>query len=196
VKPYLLAVQQNNVPAVNEALNGLYIEEEDYEGLKVSIDSHDAYDPIALASSLENHELLEFRRIGLYTLYSFDHILFFCFVCSSSVHSSSFSMMTLLKPSSLSTLMSLFAHDSLLMKKENILFVVLSSLLHVEIIANVLTTLLTASFFSQIQQQPLICTRRTIGGANRLSSRDVTASGRTPFKPPPIPSHARHARTC
>eukprot|EP01102_Stenamoeba_stenopodia_P016270 TRINITY_DN566_c1_g3_i1.p1 TRINITY_DN566_c1_g3~~TRINITY_DN566_c1_g3_i1.p1 ORF type:complete len:1717 (-),score=467.09 TRINITY_DN566_c1_g3_i1:143-5293(-) len=72
VKPYLLSAQQHNVPAVNEALNGLYIEEEDYEGLKVSIDSHDAYDPIALAGSLENHELLEFRRIAAY-LYKKNH---------------------------------------------------------------------------------------------------------------------------
>lgn len=66
IKPYLLSVQKNNVPEVNEAVNSLFIAEEDYEGLKSSLDAHDAYDPIALAQSLDNHELLEFRRVAAY----------------------------------------------------------------------------------------------------------------------------------
>jgi clathrin heavy chain len=37
VKPYLTAVQSENVAAVNEALNELYIEEEDYDALKVRL---------------------------------------------------------------------------------------------------------------------------------------------------------------
>jgi len=51
---------------VNEALNELYIEEEDYESLRQSIDSYDNFDSIALARKLENNEeqLLEFRRIS------------------------------------------------------------------------------------------------------------------------------------
>jgi len=66
IKPYLLSVQEKNVGAVNEALNELYLEEEDYEALRKSIDSFDAFDPIALASLLETHQLLEFRRISAY----------------------------------------------------------------------------------------------------------------------------------
>ena len=37
VKPYLRSVQNLNNKAVNEALNGLLINEEDYNGLKTSI---------------------------------------------------------------------------------------------------------------------------------------------------------------
>lgn len=42
------------------------IEEEDYEGLRKSIDGFDNFDMIALAQQVEKHELLEFRRIGAY----------------------------------------------------------------------------------------------------------------------------------
>ncbi|XP_064613510.1 clathrin heavy chain 1 [Liolophura sinensis] len=66
VKPYLRAVQKNNNKAINEALNSLLIEEEDYQGLRASIDAYDNFDNIALAQSLEKHELLEFRRIAAY----------------------------------------------------------------------------------------------------------------------------------
>jgi len=66
IKGYLVAVQEKNVTAVNEALNELYIEEEDFESLRTSIDHYDAYEPIQLAQKLEKHELLEFRRIAAY----------------------------------------------------------------------------------------------------------------------------------
>jgi len=66
VKPYLRAVQNNNNKAINEALNNLLIEEEDYQGLRASIDAFDNFDNIALAQRLEKHELIEFRRIGAY----------------------------------------------------------------------------------------------------------------------------------
>ncbi|XP_064391416.1 clathrin heavy chain 1-like [Halichondria panicea] len=66
VKPYLRTVQTNNNKAVNEAINQVLIEEEDYEGLRKSIDSFDNIDVIALALQLEKHELLEFRRIAAY----------------------------------------------------------------------------------------------------------------------------------
>ena len=48
VKPYLRSIQQNNNKAVNEALNQVLIEEEDYEGLRKSIDSFENFDTIAL----------------------------------------------------------------------------------------------------------------------------------------------------
>lgn len=66
VKPYLRSVQNLNNKAVNEALNGLLINEEDYNGLKTSIDAFDNFDNIALAQQLERHELIEFRRIAAY----------------------------------------------------------------------------------------------------------------------------------
>ncbi|CAN6705271.1 unnamed protein product [Malus baccata var. baccata] len=66
VKPYMVAVQSNNVSAVNEALNEIYVEEEDYERLRESIDLHDSFDQIGLAQKIEKHELLEMRRVAAY----------------------------------------------------------------------------------------------------------------------------------
>lgn len=53
VKPYMVAVQSNNVSAVNEALNEIYVEEEDYERLRESIDLHDSFDQIGLAQKVQ-----------------------------------------------------------------------------------------------------------------------------------------------
>merc|ERR1740138_1606314 len=54
VLPYLKSVQKENLSAVNEAVNELYI------------DDYDNFDQIALAQKIEKHELLEFRRIAAY----------------------------------------------------------------------------------------------------------------------------------
>jgi clathrin heavy chain len=56
VKPYMVAVQSNNVSAVNEALNELYVEEEDYERLRESVDMHDNFDQIGLAQKVKVDE--------------------------------------------------------------------------------------------------------------------------------------------
>lgn len=53
VKPYMVAVQSNNVAAVNEALNEIYVEEEDYDRLRESIDLHDNFDQIGLAQKVK-----------------------------------------------------------------------------------------------------------------------------------------------
>ncbi|CAM1325764.1 CLTC (predicted) [Pycnogonum litorale] len=66
VKSYLRAVQSLNNKAINEALNNLLINEEDFQGLRTSIDAFDNFDNIALAQKLERHELIEFRRIAAY----------------------------------------------------------------------------------------------------------------------------------
>ena len=66
MKPYLRSVQKNNNKAINEALNNLFIEEEDYQSLRTSIDAYDNFDNISLAQRLEKHELIEFRRIAAY----------------------------------------------------------------------------------------------------------------------------------
>merc|ERR1712127_372639 len=63
---YLKSVQKNNLSPVNEALNELYVEDEDYESLRKSIDGFNNFNMIALASKLATHELLEFRRISAY----------------------------------------------------------------------------------------------------------------------------------
>lgn len=63
---YIKAVQKENLTAVNEALNELYIAEEDYESLRESIDGYSNFDQIQLAQKVEKHELLEFRRIAAY----------------------------------------------------------------------------------------------------------------------------------
>ncbi|GJW23467.1 putative reverse transcriptase domain-containing protein [Tanacetum coccineum] len=60
VKPYMVAVQTNNVSAVNEALNEIYVQEEGYDRLRELIDYHDNFDQI------EKHELLEIRRVAAY----------------------------------------------------------------------------------------------------------------------------------
>ena len=66
VKPYLRSVQNNNNKSINEALNNLLIEEEDFQGLRSSIDAYDNFDNISLAQRLEKHDLIEFRRISAY----------------------------------------------------------------------------------------------------------------------------------
>lgn len=59
-------MQSSNNKAINEALNDLFIEEEDFTALRASIDAYDNFDTIALAQRLEKHELIEFRRIAAY----------------------------------------------------------------------------------------------------------------------------------
>jgi clathrin heavy chain len=64
IQKYLLFVQRDNILAVNEAINSLYLEEENYKGLRASIDEFDQFDQAGLAQQLENHDLLEFRRVA------------------------------------------------------------------------------------------------------------------------------------
>jgi clathrin heavy chain len=63
---YMKVVQKNNISVVNEALNEIAIAEEDFDGLRSSIDDFDNFDQIFLAQKVEKHELLEFRRIAAY----------------------------------------------------------------------------------------------------------------------------------
>jgi len=64
IEKYLLHVQRDNVAGVNESLNALYVKSENYKALRTSIDAYQNFDQIALAQQLENHELMEFRRIA------------------------------------------------------------------------------------------------------------------------------------
>ena len=72
IKPYLQAVQNTNMVAVNDAVNELCLEEEDFESLRTSIDTYDNFDQMTLANKCEKHELLEFRRIAGF-LYQKNH---------------------------------------------------------------------------------------------------------------------------
>jgi len=64
IQPYLTHVQRENITVVNEAVNRLLVEEENYELLRESIKDFDQFDQIGLAQRLEKHDLLEFRRIA------------------------------------------------------------------------------------------------------------------------------------
>jgi len=57
-------VQRDNIAVVNEAVNELLVEEENFNQLRESIADYEAFDQIALAQQLQKHELLEFRRIA------------------------------------------------------------------------------------------------------------------------------------
>lgn len=64
IQPFLKAIQSKNNQTVNEALNDLYFEEEDYESLKKSITQYENFEAISLAKQCEKHELIEFRRVA------------------------------------------------------------------------------------------------------------------------------------
>ncbi|ORY66519.1 uncharacterized protein BCR38DRAFT_484132 [Pseudomassariella vexata] len=64
IKPFLLNVQPQNKRTVNDAINDLLIEEEDYKTLRDSVENYDNYDATDLASRLEKHDLVFFRQIA------------------------------------------------------------------------------------------------------------------------------------
>merc|ERR1719291_357575 len=64
ILPFLKSSQQHNSTAVNEAINEMYLEAEQHEELRQSIEDFDNFDQIALAQKLEKHELVEMRRIA------------------------------------------------------------------------------------------------------------------------------------
>ncbi|KAK4240826.1 hypothetical protein C8A03DRAFT_31102 [Achaetomium macrosporum] len=64
IKPFLLSVQSQNKRTVNDAINDLLIEEEDYKTLRDSVEHYDNYDAVDLAGRLEKHDLVFFRQIA------------------------------------------------------------------------------------------------------------------------------------
>lgn len=64
ITPFLRSVQNQNVSAVNEALNEIHVENDDHESLFASIKEYDSFESLNLAGKTESHELLEFRRIA------------------------------------------------------------------------------------------------------------------------------------
>jgi len=66
IQKYLLHVQFQNKREVNDAINKLHIEDGNHKALKKSVDEHREFDLVTLSTQLENHPLLEFRRISAY----------------------------------------------------------------------------------------------------------------------------------
>lgn len=64
ITKFLEGVQSQNISAVNEALNEIYLENQDFEKLRQSIKEYDSFESVDLAVGLESHELLECRRIA------------------------------------------------------------------------------------------------------------------------------------
>lgn len=64
IQKYLLHVQSENLNDINEAVNELYIQEENYKALRTSVHDYTKFDQLAMAQQLEKHSLLEFRRIA------------------------------------------------------------------------------------------------------------------------------------
>eukprot|EP00463_Aulacantha_scolymantha_P001961 TRINITY_DN259_c1_g1_i1.p1 TRINITY_DN259_c1_g1~~TRINITY_DN259_c1_g1_i1.p1 ORF type:complete len:388 (-),score=80.99 TRINITY_DN259_c1_g1_i1:225-1352(-) len=66
IEKYLLHVQHDNIVEVNEKVNQLFVDMEDYKSLRKSITTYSSFDQTQLALQLEKHELFEFRRIAAY----------------------------------------------------------------------------------------------------------------------------------
>jgi len=64
VKKYLEQIQEKDIREVNNALHDLYIEEEDFESLRVSVSKYQNFDSLGLAKRLSTNDLLEFKRIA------------------------------------------------------------------------------------------------------------------------------------
>lgn len=66
IVPWLKTVQNLNNQAVNEALNEVYMESEDHENLRQSVQQYENFEPLSLCKATETHELIEFRRVAAY----------------------------------------------------------------------------------------------------------------------------------
>lgn len=64
IKPYLIATQNLDIKAVNEAYIDVLIEEEDHVTLRDATENHKNFDSLKYAARLEKHALLEFRRLA------------------------------------------------------------------------------------------------------------------------------------
>ena len=64
ITEWLKSVQTQNIQAVNDALNSLYLELEDFDALRDSITSYESIDSISLAKQMQVHDNPQFRRIS------------------------------------------------------------------------------------------------------------------------------------
>jgi clathrin heavy chain len=63
---YLLHIQHNDVAIVNDTIHEVFIDEGNHAALRQSIEEYKQFDHIGLAQKLENHEVLEFRRVAVF----------------------------------------------------------------------------------------------------------------------------------
>ena len=61
---WLKSVQSQNVQAINDALNQIYLETGDFESLRNSILAYDSIDAIGIAKQIESSDQPEFRRLS------------------------------------------------------------------------------------------------------------------------------------
>jgi len=64
ILPYTKQAQLHNIVAINEAINEVYSENEQYDKLRQSIEDFENFDQIASVQRLEKHELMEMHRIA------------------------------------------------------------------------------------------------------------------------------------
>eukprot|EP00172_Hildenbrandia_rubra_P000375 Plantae.Rhodophyta-Hildenbrandia_rubra.ctg11744.p1 GENE.Plantae.Rhodophyta-Hildenbrandia_rubra.ctg11744~~Plantae.Rhodophyta-Hildenbrandia_rubra.ctg11744.p1 ORF type:complete len:1092 (-),score=238.23 Plantae.Rhodophyta-Hildenbrandia_rubra.ctg11744:1608-4472(-) len=64
VTEFLVKVQEADMPEVNEAANDLFVREENVEALQRSVDNYRNFHTLELAKRLEDHNLLDMRRIA------------------------------------------------------------------------------------------------------------------------------------
>ena len=55
IEPFLKGAQSQNIAAVNEALNDIYLNKKDFSALRSSIKDYDSFESIQLAQELEKH---------------------------------------------------------------------------------------------------------------------------------------------
>lgn len=65
IRSYLEAAQERNAKKVNESINEMYIEEDDFDALRHSVETYSNFDADELSARLEKMELMEFRNIAL-----------------------------------------------------------------------------------------------------------------------------------
>ena len=65
IRPFLEAIQDRNVKRINEVLNDLYVEEENFAALRKSADQYNNFDSAKLSQRLEKLDMFEFRKIAL-----------------------------------------------------------------------------------------------------------------------------------
>ncbi|CBH15651.1 clathrin heavy chain, putative [Trypanosoma brucei gambiense DAL972] len=78
ILPYLESAQPRNSRLINDALNDLYVEEENFVALRNSVENYNNFDSVELSARLEKMELFEFRKIALFLHRrhkAFDHAL-------------------------------------------------------------------------------------------------------------------------
>lgn len=84
IKPFLLSVQSQNNKVVNNAINDILIEEEDYKTLRDSVANCDNYDPLELAQRLEQHEYVGYMDfVGIWVLTWSYRLVFFRQIAAS-----------------------------------------------------------------------------------------------------------------